>query len=30
MNTILYTTMIKAYSKSHQLDKAIELYNLMM
>jgi pentatricopeptide repeat domain-containing protein 1 len=27
LNTILYTTMIKAYSKAFMLDKSIDLYN---
>jgi len=30
MNTILYTTMIKAYSKEWQLDKAYSLYEKML
>jgi pentatricopeptide repeat protein len=28
-NTVIYTTMIKAYSKTFQLDKAMEIYELM-
>ena len=30
MNTVLYTTMIKAYSKQWQLDKAYALYEKML
>lgn len=29
MNTIIYTTMIKGYSKAHKLDQALELYEIM-
>ena len=29
-NTIIYTTMIKAYSQTHQLDKAMKIYNIMI
>ena len=30
MNTVIYTTMIKAYQKSYQLEKALEIYELML
>ena len=30
MNTIIYTTMIKAYSKEWQLEKALFLYDQML
>jgi len=29
-NTVIYTTMIKAYSRTFQLDKALEIYNIMI
>lgn len=29
INTIIYTTMIKGYSKAHRLDEALVLYNKM-
>lgn len=29
LNTVIYTTMIKAYSKEWQLDKALKLYQQM-
>ena len=30
MNTVIYTTMIKAFQKSYQLEKALEIYELML
>ena len=30
MNTVIYTTMIKAYQKSYQLEKALDLYERML
>ena len=30
MNTVIYTTMIKAYQKSYQLEKALEIYENML
>lgn len=30
LNTVIYTTMIKAYSKEWQLDKALQLYQQML
>lgn len=30
MNTILYTTMIKAYSKAFHLEQAVNIFNQMM
>ena len=30
MNTVIYTTMIKAYQKSYQLEKALDLYETML
>ena len=30
MNTVIYTTMIKAYQKSYQLEQALELYETML
>lgn len=30
LNTVIYTTMIKAYSKQWQLDQALQLYELMI
>lgn len=30
MNTVIYTTMIKAYQKSYQLEKALHLYEQML
>jgi len=29
-NTVIYTTMIKAYSRTFQLDKALEIYDIMI
>jgi len=29
-NTVIYTTMIKAYSKTFKLEKALDIYDLMM
>ena len=30
MNTVIYTTMIKAYQKSYQLERALEIYETML
>ena len=30
MNTILYTTLIKVYSKTHNINKAIEILNIII
>jgi len=29
-NTVIYTTMIKAYSRTHKLNKALEIYDIMI
>lgn len=29
-NTVIYTTMIKAYSRTYQINKALEIYNIMV